>query len=71
MAQQISVEAAYEVYRGKASDLFHENALLRAQVVELESRLNALQAENEQLKAQPPAAQVPQPLSCIEPDALP
>lgn len=68
MAQQISVEAAYNVYRDRASELFHENALLRAQAVELEARVSALEAENEQLRAAPQAA--PQPLSCVE-DALP
>lgn len=68
MAQQISVEAAYNVYRDKANELFNENALLRAQAVELESRVKALEEENEHLRATPQAT--PQPLSCVE-DALP
>jgi uncharacterized protein YlxW (UPF0749 family) len=69
MGQQVSIEAAYEVYRTRASELFHENALLRAQTTDLEARVKALQAELEQARAQP-AGQAP--LACVEqPDALP
>lgn len=68
MGQQVSVEAAYEVYRTRAGELFHENALLRAQNTDLEKRVATLEAQLEQARTQPAG----QALACVEqPDALP
>ncbi|MET9517406.1 hypothetical protein [Streptomyces sp. NPDC002994] len=39
MAQQISMEAAFDGYRKTATDLFHENVLLKARVRELEAQV--------------------------------
>ncbi|WP_329308325.1 hypothetical protein [Streptomyces microflavus] len=44
MAQQISMEAALDACRQKIGEQAYENVLLRAQVAELEQRLNAAQA---------------------------
>lgn len=78
MSQQISVDDALEAFRKRHSDLADENVLLRAQVTGLERRLADAEkqaadarAEAERLRAQPPTGQAPQPLSCMEPDALP
>ncbi|TXJ75416.1 hypothetical protein E2C11_23170 [Streptomyces lavendulae] len=65
--QQISIEAAYDAYRAKAAELFHENALLHAKTTELEARVEQLQQENELLRSHLPTGQAPQPLSCVEP----
>lgn len=68
MGQQVSIESAYEVYRTRASELFHENALLKAQNADLEARVTALQAELEQARTQSTGQT---PLTCVDQDALP
>jgi hypothetical protein len=50
MGQQISMDAAFASYRDRATDLFHENVLLKAHVAELEAQLE-----------QQPAAPAPSP----------
>ncbi len=47
VGRQISIETALDGYRASATDLFHENVLLRA-------RLKEVEAEAEQLRGQPP-----------------
>lgn len=42
--QKVSIEAGFESYRERATDLFHENVLLKAQVKELQVQLEQLTA---------------------------
>lgn len=44
MAQQISIEAAYESAQQKAGELLRENILLKARVTELEGELGQLRS---------------------------
>jgi hypothetical protein len=44
MGQQISMDAAFSSYRERATDLFHENVLLKAQITEMEAELTSLRA---------------------------
>jgi hypothetical protein len=60
MAQQISMETALNSYRKAASDLFHENVLLKAQVAELQAQLES--------PAGPVAEQYPTMRPADEPD---
>lgn len=66
MAQQISVEDAFPVFRDRCRELFDENLLLRAQVASLERRLTDAQEENDRLTNEVaadmpgPAAQFPE-----------
>ncbi|MFI2761411.1 hypothetical protein ACH5A3_21455 [Streptomyces echinatus] len=69
--QQVSAETALPLFRQRCSELQDENILLRAHSLKLEEQLAAARQELEQLRAQPPAGQAPQPLSCVDPDALP
>ena len=69
--QQVSPEAALPFFRQRCSQLQDETLLLRARVAELEQQLGDAQQENEQLRDQSPGGPTPQPLSCVEPDALP
>lgn len=71
MAQQISPEVALPLFRQRCSELNDENILLRARGAELERQLAEAHQEMEQLRAQATPGQTPQPLSCVDPDALP
>lgn len=44
MGQQISIEAGLDSYRERASELFHENVLLKAHVKELQAQMEQLTA---------------------------
>lgn len=73
---EIPVEAALAAFRRKCSDLNDTNVLLETQngllakeKADLEQQLADARAENQQLRTAPQAA--PQPLSCVDPDALP
>lgn len=81
--QQISAESALPFFRQRCSELQDETLLLRARsaeleegkteaeqrAVSLEQQLAEVRAENERLRTAPQAA--PQPLSCVDQDALP
>lgn len=58
MAQQISVEDAFPVFRERCRELFDENLILRAQVAVLERRTEELEQENGLLKRE---TEEPQP----------
>ncbi|MGW5175913.1 hypothetical protein ACWERY_16315 [Streptomyces sp. NPDC004082] len=57
--QQISIEAGFESYRERATELFHENVLLKAQNRELQAQLEQLTA---------PAESTPQPYAPPSPE---
>jgi hypothetical protein len=42
MGQQVSIEVAFEGYREKATELFHENVLLKAHTKTLETEIEQL-----------------------------
>lgn len=67
--QQISAETALPFFRQRCSELQDETLLLRARSAELEQQLAEVRAEMEKMRAAPQAA--PQPLSCVDQDALP
>jgi hypothetical protein len=78
MAAEIPVDVALVAFRRKCSELGDTNVLLETQngllakeKADLEQQLAEARAEIEQLRAQPVMGQAPQPLSCVDPDALP
>ncbi|MER7814555.1 hypothetical protein [Streptomyces sp. NPDC096153] len=62
--QQVSIEAALDVYRKKLTDAVHSQCLMEARIAELEQENAKLRTANDSLQK---AAQVPQP----EPEVAP
>lgn len=63
MAQQISVEDAFPVFRDRCRELGDENLILRAQVAVLERRVAEVEEENLRLRQQ---AEMPRPATPLD-----
>jgi hypothetical protein len=54
-SQQVSVEAAFPIYRKRCGELFDENLMLRGLIQQLEDQITELEAERQS----PPASGLP------------
>ncbi|MFI5687912.1 hypothetical protein [Streptomyces sp. NPDC051636] len=66
-----TLEQEMKAAEERASEAEQQATGAEQRIALLVHQLDQLRQENEQLRAQPPAGQAPQPLSCVDPDALP